>query len=210
MGRDSESERTWRTVFQDLKNRGLTGVELVVSDDHRGLVTAIQAEFQGASWQRCQTHMMRNLMDVTPTAHQAALRTAVRAIFEAPDRAAAQVLWDQFQTQWQAKAPRAVGLLEEALDDVLAVLAYPEPLRQRLRTTNLVERLNQEIRRRERVIRIFPNRAAAERLIGAVLMDPHEAWISGNRYRDLTEYWAMRDKVAQSSPAASPTPETAA
>lgn len=157
MGRDSESERTWRTVFQDLKNRGLTGVELVVSDDHRGLVTAIQAEFQGASWQRCQTHMMRNLMDVTPTAHQAALRTAVRAIFEAPDRAAAQVLWDQFQTQWQAKAPRAV---EEALDDARAVLAYSASLRQRLRTTNLVERLNQEIRRHERVIHLFPNRTA--------------------------------------------------
>jgi hypothetical protein len=123
-------------------------------------------------------------------------------IFDAPDRAAAQLLGDQFQTPWQTKAPRAVALLEAALDDVLAGLAYPAPWRTRLRTTNLGERLNQEIRRRKRVVRIFPHRAAAERLIGAVWMDHHEAWITDARYLDLTDFWADRQ-----SPAA---PETAA
>lgn len=173
---DSESERTWTTVFTDLKDRGLTGVDLVVSDDHRGLRNAIERQFQGASWQRCQTHLMRNILDAAPKAVQSALHSHIRPIFEAPDRATAQTLWDTLVKDFGQQAPRALAVLEDGWDDALAVLQLPEPLRQRLRTTNGVERLNQEIRRRERVIRIFPNRESAVRLLGAVLLEQHEAW----------------------------------
>ena len=201
---DSESERTWTTVFTDLKDRGLTGVDLVVSDDHRGLRNAIERQFQGASWQRCQTHLMRNILDAAPKAVQTALHAHIRPIFEAPDRATAQTLWDTLVKDFGQQAPRALAVLEDGMEDALAVLQLPEALRQRLRTTNGVERLNQEIRRRERVIRIFPNRESAVRLLGAVLLEQHEAWATGPRYLNLTTYWAQkRAQTAAETPTTS-------
>ena len=197
---DSESKQTWTTVFTDLKDRGLHGVDLVVSDDHRGLRSAIEEQFQGASWQRCQTHLTRNVLDAAPKAVQSELRVRLRPIFEAPDRATAQTLFEALVDDFSARAPRALATLEDGLDDALAVLQLPEPLRQRLRTTNGVERLNAEIRRRERVIRIFPNRDSALRLLGAVLLEHHEAWITGKRYLDLEPYWTMKRRQAAAEP----------
>jgi putative transposase len=198
---DSESKQTWTAVFTELKDRGLTGVELVVSDDHRGLRHAIEQQFQGASWQRCQTHLTRNVLEAAPKAVQAELHGRLRTLFEAPDRATVDLLWDKLLRDFAERAPRALAILEDGLEDALAVLQLPEPLRQRLRTTNGVERLNAEIRRRERVIRIFPNRDSVVRLLGALLLEQHEAWITGKRYVNLEPYWqAKRSASAADTP----------
>ena len=158
---DSESEAGWRTFFAWLKDRGLHGVDVVVSDSHQGLIKALLAHFSGCTWQRCQTHFMRNLLDATPKLLQAEMYQRVRAILEAPDLNTARLLLNQVLSDYADKAPKATHVLEEGFDDVTAVLALPERYRRRLRTTNSVERLNEEIRCRERVIRIFPNRQSA-------------------------------------------------
>lgn len=189
---DSESEATWSAFFAWLKDRGLTGVDLVVSDDHRGLVKAVHAHFQGASWQRCQTHFLKNILDACPKALQGELHGRLRLIFDAPDLETARRLKAEVVQQYADRAPKAVARLEEGFDDAMAVMALPERYRKRLRTTNALERLNEEIRRRERAIRIFPNAKSAERLIGAVLMEIDEAWTTGHRYFDMEEYWAWR------------------
>lgn len=189
----SESETGWRAFFSWLKERGLSGVDVVVSDSHSGLVKALLAHFSGCTWQRCQTHFMRNLLDATPKSLQAEVYRRVRAILDAPDLKTARLLLHQVLRDLADKAPKAMQVLEEGFDDVTAVLALPERYRRRLRTTNGVERLNEEIRRRERVIRIFPNRESALRLLGALLMEVDEKWTTGHRYLDMREYWTWRE-----------------
>ena len=199
---DSESEATWRTVCQDLKARGLHGVDLVVWDQHAGLVRALQREFQGTTWQRCQTHFSRNVADACPKALHARVHAALRAVFDAPDRRRADWLSQQLIADFQDTAPKAVAIWEAGVEDALAIFAYPPEIRLRLRTTNDLERVNREIRRRERVIRIFPHRASAERLLGAVLMELHEGWSTGRRYVNLDTYWAAQESAPAGSPAA--------
>ncbi len=189
---DSESDTTWGSFFAWLKGRGLRGVDLVVSDDHAGLVKAVQLQFQGASWQRCQTHATRNLCDACPKAVWPERHPRLRLLFTAPDLATARSLLTDLLRDFEARAPKAMTLLEAAFEDLMAVMALPAPYRKRLRTTNGPERLNEEVRRRERVIRIFPNLEAAQRLLGAVLQELDEAWSTGHRYFDMTEYWAWR------------------
>lgn len=190
---DSESERTWMEFFTWLKGRGLGGVDLVVSDHHGGLVKAVQVQFQGATWQRCQTHLSANIADATPKALQEEVHARLRPIFTAPDEATARTLLASFVADYQSTAPGAVKTLERGFEDATAVLALPVPYRVRLRTTNGVERLNEEIRRRERVIRIFPNRASVVRLVGALLMEQDEVWTTSKRYFDMTAYWHWRE-----------------
>jgi transposase-like protein len=166
---DSESERSWSAFFTWLKARGLAGVDLVVSDHHGGLVNATRVHFHGASWQRCQMHLSANLLDATPKALHDEVHARVRAIFEAPDDATARLLLARFVADYHETAPAAVATLERGFDDATAILALPPAYRQRLRTTNGVERLNEEIRRRERVIRTFPNREVGHPLAGRPL-----------------------------------------
>jgi transposase-like protein len=189
---DSESEATWTAFFQSLKERGLAGVDLVVSDSHGGLVKALETQFQGASWQRCQTHLTRNLADAGPKTVWPALYPHVQAMFRAPDLTTARRLREEILAQFSERAPKAVELLEAAFEDAVAVLALPARYRTRLRTTNGMERMNDEIRKRERVIRIFPNAGSANRLLGAILMEIDEAWSTGKRYLDMAEYWQWR------------------
>ncbi|HEY7095071.1 MAG TPA: IS256 family transposase [Ktedonobacterales bacterium] len=196
---DSESERSWMEYFVWLKSRGLSGVDLVVSDSHGGLVNAVRLQFQGATWQRCQTHLSANVSDATPKALQDDLHRRVRAIFEAPDVQTARVLLARFSADFAQQAPAAVATLERGFDDATAVLVLPEPYRRRLRTTNAVERLNEEVRRRERVIRIFPNRESVIRLLGALLMEQDEAWTTGKHYFDMRAYWQWRQAPAASA-----------
>jgi transposase-like protein len=185
---DSESEASWSEFFADLKRRGLKGVELIVSDQHGGLVKAIRTHYQGASWQRCQTHFIRNILDATPKALKGELHSKLRAIFDAPDIQTARLLLSKTIDTYQDKAPKAIKVLEAGFDDATAVLMLPEKYRKRLRTTNAMERLIEEIRRRERVIRIFPNRESLIRLVGALLMELDEKWSTGRRYLDMTEF----------------------
>lgn len=189
---DSESEYTWGELFAWLKTRGLKGVDWITSDSHGGLVSAICKEFQGAAWQRCQTHFMRNILDAAPKSLQSELHGRVRTILDAPDLQTARLLLGQTMEAYEPNASKAMKVLEEGFDDATAVLALPDRYRKRLRTTNSVERMNEEIRRRERVIRIFPNRESLERLIGALLMEIDEKWASGKKYFDLSEYLQWR------------------
>jgi putative transposase len=186
---DSESERRWVAFFIWLKGRGLAGVDLVVSDHHGGLVKTIRVQFQGASWQRCQTPLSATVADATPKALQEEVHGRLRALFNAPDPETARTLLATFVADFEQHAPAAVATLERGFDDALAVLALPLPSRTRLRTTNSVERLNEEIRRRERVIRIFPNRESVIRLLGALLMEQDELWSTGPRYFEMAAYW---------------------
>jgi len=191
---DSESEGFWRDLFEELKDRGLEGVAFVVSDEHKGLVSAIRRCFQGAVWQRCQVHFARNVLSHTPSRHKAVIAEGLKRIFRAETAAEAREKAHALMEEMEGKAPRAVACLEDGLEDALAVLALPEKYRRRLKSTNMQERLIQEIRRRERVIRIFPNEDSAERLIGALLAEIHEEW-QGRRYLDMSdfhEWWEVQ------------------
>ncbi len=140
------------------------------------------------------TLLMRNLLDVTPKTLQEEVYKRVRAILDAPDMRTARMLKNDFVEEFADKAPKAVQVLEDGFEDVTAVLAPPDRYHRRLRTTNGVERLNEEIRRRERVIRIFPNRESANRLLGALLMEIDEAWSTGHRYLNMQEYWEWQSE----------------
>jgi len=192
---DSESEASWSEMFSSLKERGLWGVELVVSDQHRGLVSAVARQFQGVLWQRCQVHFARNVLEGCPKSLREELRFKLRLLFASTDSTdwkSARLLLGQIVEEFSERAPKSVAVLESGFEDALAVLFFPEPYRKRLRSTNSQERLNQEIRRRERVIRIFPNRASAERLLGALLMEMDESWGGGMRYLDMSLFWSWR------------------
>ncbi len=179
---DTESEATYQGLFRRLKARGLHGVRLVTSDDHAGLRSAIARHFQGASWQRCQVHFARNLLGRVGRQDRARLAEDLRAIFAAPDAAQARATAHTCAERWRARHPRVAGALEEDLEDCLACYHAPSSHRPRVRTTNGLERLNQELKRRTRVVRIFPNRAALLRLVSALAMEQSEEWVSGRRY----------------------------
>lgn len=184
---DSESEQSWGEFFQSLKKRGLTSPTLVTSDNHGGLVSALKKQFQGVTWQRCQTHFSRNLLDYTPKALQPQMKESIRDVYEATDLTSARMAKDRLLEEYEKKAPKAMKLLDEAFDDITAVLILPLKYRKRLRTTNGLERLNQEVRRRERVIRIFPNQSSVIRLLGALLMEHDERWSTGRKYLDMEQ-----------------------
>lgn len=197
---DSESTDAWKNYFDWLKERGLKGVDVVVSDDHGGLVSAVQKAFQGAAWQRCQAHFLRNVHDRLPKNLKSEGTEQVKAILHAPDLTVARTLLQNFLVTYQEKAPKVTTLVEEAFDDVTAVLPLPEDYRRRLRTTNGMERLNEEFRRRERVIRIFPNRESVTRIMGSVLMEVNEKWLAGRRYLAMDDYfkWKAQHSKKQS------------
>jgi putative transposase len=182
---DTESEATYQDLFRHLKARGLHGVRLVTSDDHAGLRAAIGRHFQGASWQRCQVHFARNLQRRVGAKHRAQLGEDLRAIFAAPEAAQAQATARSCAQRWRAGHPAVATQLEEELEPCLTCLALPTAHRVRVRTTNGLERFNQELKRRTRVVRIFPNRAALLRLVTALAMEQSEEWVSGRRYLTL-------------------------
>lgn len=184
---DSENEASWRETFNKLKDRGLHGVRLVVSDDHRGLVQAIKRCFQGASWQRCQVHFIRNAMLKLPARERKALAGGLKEIFNAGDMEKALKRLSELTKELRDKRPSLVDWLEQETGDCLSVFCFPEGHRKRLRTTNLLERLNKEIKRRTRVVEIFPSRKSAERMIGALLIDQDEKWLVGRKYLNMDE-----------------------
>lgn len=190
---DGESTTSWKEFFLWLNTRGLSGIDLVVSDAHGGLVSAVQETFVGASWQRCQAHFLRNIEDACPKALQKELHPRLVALLHAPDEAAARAELERVLTRYEQRAPKAMAILEEGFEDAIAVLALPESIRTRLRTTNAVERLNQELRRRERVVRIFPAQQSVTRLLGMVLLEQDEVWQTNPTYLDMQEYGEWRE-----------------
>jgi putative transposase len=185
---DTESEATYQELFRSLKRRRLSGVELVVSDDHEGLKAAVSRHFQGASWQRCQVHYVRNLLGMVSYASRKELGADLRAIFAAPAKEQALQIASSVAQKWRKKGNEKVAeQVEENLEECLTCLAFPESHRRRIRTTNGLERLNQEIKRRTRVVRIFPNREACLRLVTALAVEQSEEWVTGRRYLDMRE-----------------------
>ncbi len=185
---DTESEATYQDLFRSLKARGLKGIELVVSDDHEGLKAAVERHFQGASWQRCQVHYARNLLGMMGAKKRKEFAADLRGIFAAPDRRSAFELVSSVAEKWRAKGHEKVAChLEEHIEECLACLAFPESHRRRIRTTNSLERFNQELKRRTRVVRIFPNREACLRLVSALAVEQSEEWLTGRRYLDMEE-----------------------
>lgn len=165
---NAENETNWTQVFRALKERGLSGVEFAVSDDNRGLVKALEKEFTGVIWQRCQCHAMKNLLDKVAKGDKAVLKAEMRAIFDSPTYEHAKELLNAAVIRYELRYPAVADLLEKAQDTLLACFSLPEGHRKRMRTTNMLERYNQEIKRRTKVVRIFPNEEAALRLITAL------------------------------------------
>ena len=177
----SEAEVHWRAFLSQLKDRGLYGVELIVSDAHEGLGAARKAVFPSIPWQRCQFHLQQNAGHYVPSvAMRAPVAADIRASFTAPDRDEAEHLLSKLLTRYQTSAPKLVAWAEEALPQGFTVFTLPASHR-RLRTTNLLARLNEEIRRRTRVARLFPNEDSCLRLVSAVLMEIAEDWQTADK-----------------------------
>jgi putative transposase len=178
----SEDVALWRAFFQGLVGRGLQGVQLVISDAHPGLKQAIREVFVGAAWQRCRVPFMRNLLARVPKTAQAMVAPTVRTIFQQPDRASAQRQLREVCQTLQARFPQAVALLEEAEEEIFTFYDFPTEHRRQIYSTNPLERLNKELKRRSAVVGIFPNRAAVIRLLGALLAEPNDEWLVGRHY----------------------------
>jgi len=183
---ESESEASWGAVFSDLRQRGLSGVSYVVSDDHRGMVKAIERHFQGAVWQRCQVHFVRNALALCGQQQRPLVLRLMKAVTEAPTREAAQAALALAIVELEKKAPRVARLLEASGEEILGVYALPEAHRKRMRTTNMLERQNQELKRRTRVVRVFPHEQSCLRLIAALLMETNQEWM-GRIYLRMEE-----------------------
>ncbi len=190
---DAKKTSTWKEFFERLKSRGLRGVDIVVSDAHAGLVEAIKECFPGSSWQRCQAHFTRNIIDKCPKKYSAALASELKDMFNTSTLEEARKLRDSICEEYQDVAQEAVRILDEGFEDSMIIMALPSKYRIALRTSNIIERENREIRRREKVIQIFPNSDSVIRLLGAVLMDDHNDWSTGHRLFYMKEYY---DKFA--------------
>jgi transposase-like protein len=181
----AEDGAGWLAFFRDLTARGLTGVRLVTSDAHRGLVEAIGAALPGASWQRCRTHYAANLMSATPKSSWPWVRALLHSVYDQPDAASVGAQFDRVLDAVTDKLPQVAEHLDTARADVLAFTAFPKELWRQIWSNNPQERLNREIRRRTDVVGIFPDRDALIRLVGAVLAEQHDEWIEGRRYLGL-------------------------
>lgn len=183
----SEAEAHWRDFLRSLKERGLEGIRLIVSDDHEGLRAAREAVLGSVAWQRCQFHLQRNAAAYVPKAEmRQEVAQSIRAIFNAEDRRAADEALEKAVSRYRKSASQLADWMEAAIPEGLAVFAFPTPHRRRLRTTNALERLNEEIRRRTRVVRIFPNTDSLSRLASAVLAEYDNDWETGKTYLNMS------------------------
>jgi transposase-like protein len=179
---DSEDEAFWTAFLRRLRERGLSGVQLVISDAHAGLKKAIARCCQGTGWQRCRVHFARNLLVKVPKGSQDMVAAALRSVFVQPEAQAVEQQWEQVITMLSEKFHAAAALMEQAREDVLAFRTFPTEHWRKIWSTNPLERLNKEIKRRTRVVGIFPNDAAITRLVGAVLLEQDEHWqLEGRR-----------------------------
>jgi putative transposase len=179
----TEAEAHWREFFRSLLERGLHGVKLIVSDGHAGLKEARKACFHGVLWQRCQFHLMRNALEHVPKPElKREVMDGLRTVFDAGEQTAAEELLQRLVRKYEKSAPKLAVWLEANVPESLSVMALPVRHRKRLRTTNLLERLNREMKRRTRVATLFPNEASLLRLVTGVLMELSEEWETGKRY----------------------------
>lgn len=179
----SEAEPHWRQFLEQLKERGLHGVKMITTDDHKGIKAALKATFTGVPWNRCHVHLQRNAFAYIPKVDmREAVAQDIRTILTAPDMTEAQRLLEITVEKYSAKASRLAAWMEDSLPEGFAVFSLPVAHRRRLRSTNMVERLNREIKRRTRVATLFPNESSLLRLVSAILMEVSEEWESGKTY----------------------------
>jgi transposase-like protein len=173
---DSESEATWGALFRDLKDRGLKGLRLVTSDAHGGIVAAMRRHFQGVAWQRCRVHFKRELLKkVSWKVYREVARDLV-IVFAPDERVECLRRAEEMATKWEARYPAVATMLREGLEDCLTVLDLPAEHRRRLQSTNMLESLMKRLKKRSRVVGVFPNRSSCARLLGTQLIEVHESW----------------------------------
>jgi transposase-like protein len=178
---DSEDGAFWTAFLRALKARGLSGVQLVVSDAHAGLKAAISAVLLGSTWQRCRVHFMRNVLAVVPKGNADMVAAAIRTVFAQPDAAHVAEQYDVIAGMLGRQLPKVEAMMTEAKDDLLAFAVFPQPHWRQLWSTNPLERVNKEIKRRTDVVGVFPNPEALLRLAGAVLIEQHDEWAACDR-----------------------------
>jgi transposase-like protein len=212
-----ENGGAWKTFIGGLKERGLSGVEHVTSDAHEGLTEAIQEQLPGSIWTRCHAHFRRNVLDKTPEKHFEAMQALLDEVLKADSQPEAFRAFEETLAgertrvvetsegetidtykQLREEATSALDILKKGLEETTAVLALPGKYRRRLRTTNMIERLIEELRRREKVVRIFPNIDSAWRLLGALLSEYHEEWSTGRKYLSMDEYDRWKRQTSRS------------
>jgi putative transposase len=179
----SEDGAFWASFLRSLVARGLSGVRLITSDAHRGLNGAVETVLQGASWQRCRVHFMRNALSLVPKGAQQMVGATIRTVFAQPDAQSAREQWRRVADGFHSRFPKLAELMDEAEEDVLAYAVFPAEHWQKIWSNNPLERLNKEVKRRTEVVGIFPNEGAVVRLVGAILSEQHELeWQVGKRY----------------------------
>lgn len=197
---NTESETSWTEAFRDLNRRGLFGVRLVVSDQHEGLVAGVRRCFQGALWQRCQKHFMDNVLALVAKRDRVQLRQALRTVFDAASLEHARERLAEVVAEWRPRYPELADKLEAEAPDTFACFHFPAGHRMRIRTTNMLERYNEELKRRTRVIRIFPNPASCLRLITALAQEHAAEWASQELYLDMKEMESWDTLGPQTTP----------
>ena len=193
---DSENETSWYDVLNELKNRGLQDIHYVVSDDHKGLRNAIDRCFQGTLWQRCQVHFIRNILNHTSRKNRPYIMSFLREITGAESLKSARERLHDAVTELEKTHPKIAGLLDTHGEEIFTVYQLPKAHRKRMRTTNMLERLNQEIKRRTRVVRIFPNEASCIRLVSAMAMETADEWMQ-RKYLDMEEQTEEQIQLTQ-------------
>lgn len=183
---NTESEASWTEIFRELVRRGLRGVRLVVSDDHEGLTAAVRRCFQGARWQRCQKHYLDNVLALVSKRDRRALWAALRTVFDTASRRHAETRLAEVVAEWRDCYPALADKLEDETEDTLTFYDFPDSHWRRIRTTNMLERYNEELRRRTRVIRVFPNPASCLRLVTAHAMEQAAEWAAQIPYLDIS------------------------
>ena len=205
-----ESGPGWSDFLRGLVNRGLTGVKLVISDAHSGLKSAISSELSGASWQRCRTHFMRNVLTKVPKSSQAFVASIIRTVFAQVDVESVEAQYGRVCETLSKNFPKVVEMLEEAQEEVLAFRHFPACHWRKVWSNNPLERLNKEIRRRTNVVGIFPNREAVIRLVGALLAEQNDEWVEARRYMtigSLSQLDAAQDDKEEVAVLPNATPE---
>jgi len=185
----SEAEIHWKTFFNSLVKRGLTGIKLITSDAHPGLQAAMQSVFPGAPWQRCQFHMSKDAQEYAPRKHmRQEIASSMRDIFNCPSIETAELTIRNTVKQFEITAPKFTKWLNENILEGLTCLSFPQDHRKKIRTSNPLERVNREIKRRTKVAVLFPNDESALRLVTALLKEINEAWVNGKQYLNMDEY----------------------
>ena len=197
----SETKETWNTFLKSLKKRGLSGLLMITSDAHEGIIDAVTKQYPGVPWQRCQFHFLRNIVDKTPKKYQAGLRTELHEMFNSKTMEAARKKRDSIISDYRDDAEAAVECLDEGFEDAMTVMILPHGMRRFLRTSNHIERLNKELKRRSKALGVFPNDRSVIRLMGAVLMERNDelqlqrAIFDNKTYASLIESEAPRKLI---------------